>query len=87
MPAFVAKFAGRFGFRTDQGRIDAKTWRQGTLFLIVPLAATDHHMVFFGALHPSRSRHHAIPGLGDIGRFRLSRMLRFRDPPSGDLLL
>jgi uncharacterized membrane protein YhaH (DUF805 family) len=40
MPAFVAKFAGRFGFRTDQGRIDAKTWRQGTLFLIVPLAAT-----------------------------------------------
>jgi uncharacterized membrane protein YhaH (DUF805 family) len=30
--------AGRFGFRTDQGRIDAKTWRQGTLLLAGPLA-------------------------------------------------
>lgn len=38
MQASVATFAGRFGFRTDQGRIDAKTWRQGTLFLGGPLA-------------------------------------------------
>ncbi|HUB64415.1 MAG TPA: hypothetical protein VL996_08215 [Methylocella sp.] len=37
MPASVAEFTGRFGFRTDQGRIDAKIWRQGTAFLGVPL--------------------------------------------------
>ena len=36
--ASIAEFTGRFGFRTDQGRIDARTWRQGTAFLIVPLA-------------------------------------------------
>jgi len=29
----LAQWIGRFGFRTDQGRIDAKTWWQGTLFL------------------------------------------------------
>jgi uncharacterized membrane protein YhaH (DUF805 family) len=39
MPASLTKFAGRFGYRTDQGRIDAKTWWQGTAFLGVPLAA------------------------------------------------
>jgi uncharacterized membrane protein YhaH (DUF805 family) len=38
MAASFAEFAGRFGFRTDQGRIGAKTWRQGTVFLGVPLA-------------------------------------------------
>jgi uncharacterized membrane protein YhaH (DUF805 family) len=38
MAASLAKFAGRFGFRTDQGRIDAKTWRQGTMLLGAPLA-------------------------------------------------
>ena len=38
MAASLLELATRFGFRTDQGRIDAKTWRQGTLFLAVPLA-------------------------------------------------
>jgi uncharacterized membrane protein YhaH (DUF805 family) len=38
MASSMAEFAGRFGFRTDQGRIDAKTWRQGTALLGVPLA-------------------------------------------------
>jgi uncharacterized membrane protein YhaH (DUF805 family) len=38
MAASIAELAGRFGFRTDQGRIDAKTWRQGSAFLGVPLA-------------------------------------------------
>jgi uncharacterized membrane protein YhaH (DUF805 family) len=38
MAASFAQFAGRFGFRTDQGRIDAKTWRQGSAFLCVLLA-------------------------------------------------
>jgi uncharacterized membrane protein YhaH (DUF805 family) len=38
MAASFAEHAGRFGFRTDQGRIAAKTWRQGTAFLAVPLA-------------------------------------------------
>ncbi|MDQ6703664.1 MAG: hypothetical protein M3Z96_11485 [Pseudomonadota bacterium] len=38
MAASVAELAARFGFRTDQGRIDAKTWRQGTAFLSAPLA-------------------------------------------------
>lgn len=38
MLASMADFTGRFGFRTDQGRIDAAAWRQGTLFLAVPLA-------------------------------------------------
>ena len=33
MASPLAQWIGRFGFRTDQGRIDAKTWRQGTLFL------------------------------------------------------
>ena len=36
--AVLAEFAGRFGFRTDQGRTCARTWRQGTLFLGAPLA-------------------------------------------------
>jgi uncharacterized membrane protein HdeD (DUF308 family) len=39
MAATLAELAGRFGFRTDQGRIDAKTWRLGTAFLGAPLAA------------------------------------------------
>ena len=30
MAASIAEFTGRFGFRTDQGRIDARTWWQGT---------------------------------------------------------
>ena len=38
MAASFAQFAGRFGFRTDQGRTDAKTWRQGSAFLCVLLA-------------------------------------------------
>jgi uncharacterized membrane protein YhaH (DUF805 family) len=38
MAASLAQFAGRFGFRTDQGRIDAMTWRQGSAFLCVLLA-------------------------------------------------
>jgi len=38
MAARFAKFAGRFGFRTDQGRIDAKTWWQGTALLGALLA-------------------------------------------------
>jgi uncharacterized membrane protein YhaH (DUF805 family) len=38
MAASLPQLAARFGFRTDQGRIDAKTWRQGTLVLAVPLA-------------------------------------------------
>lgn len=38
MASLFAAYTGRFGFRTDQGRIDARTWRQGTLFLGVPLA-------------------------------------------------
>jgi len=38
MAGSFAELAGRFGFRTDQGRIDAKTWREGTIFLGVPLA-------------------------------------------------
>jgi uncharacterized membrane protein YhaH (DUF805 family) len=38
MAAPLAELAARFGFRTDQGRIDAKTWLQGTLFLALPLA-------------------------------------------------
>jgi uncharacterized membrane protein YhaH (DUF805 family) len=37
MAAQLPELAARFGFRTDQGRIDAKTWRQGTLLLAVPL--------------------------------------------------
>jgi uncharacterized membrane protein YhaH (DUF805 family) len=38
MAASPVELAARFGFRTDQGRIDAKTWLQGTLFLALPLA-------------------------------------------------
>jgi uncharacterized membrane protein YhaH (DUF805 family) len=38
MAANFVKFAGRYGFRTDQGRIDARTWRQGTAFLAALLA-------------------------------------------------
>jgi uncharacterized membrane protein YhaH (DUF805 family) len=38
MPGALLKRAARFGFRTDQGLIDAKTWRQGSVLLAVPLA-------------------------------------------------
>lgn len=38
MTASAVELAKRFGFRTDHGRIDAKTWWQGTAFLGVPLA-------------------------------------------------
>jgi uncharacterized membrane protein YhaH (DUF805 family) len=38
MAESLAERAGRFGFRTDQGRLDAKTWWQGTAILGVPLA-------------------------------------------------
>jgi uncharacterized membrane protein YhaH (DUF805 family) len=38
MAESLAERARRFGFRTDQGRIDAKTWWQGTAILGVPLA-------------------------------------------------
>jgi hypothetical protein len=34
-PGFIA----RFGFRTDEGLIDAKTWREGAAFLAVIFAA------------------------------------------------
>lgn len=37
MAASLADLIRRFGFRTDQGRIDAGTWWQGTAFLGVPL--------------------------------------------------
>src|SRR5919197_6139936 len=37
MAAPIPELAARFGFRTDQGCIDAKIWRQGTLVLAVPL--------------------------------------------------
>lgn len=39
MTASMPRGGTRFGFRTDEGQIDAKTWRHGTLFLAVPLAA------------------------------------------------
>jgi hypothetical protein len=38
MALSIPELAARFGFRTDQGRVDAKTWRQGTLVLATPLA-------------------------------------------------
>lgn len=38
MGAFLAKGRGRFLFRTDQGRIDAPTWRRWTAILFAILA-------------------------------------------------
>lgn len=38
MALSIAALIARFGFRTDEGKIDARTWRQGTLFLLLPLA-------------------------------------------------
>lgn len=34
----LSAFAARFGFRTDEGKIDAKTWRDGAGFLTVIFA-------------------------------------------------
>lgn len=38
MAALSAKDGARFLFRTDQGRIDARTWRRGTALLLAILA-------------------------------------------------
>ena len=35
----MSSFIARFGFRTDQGLIDAKTWREGAALLAVVFAA------------------------------------------------
>ena len=35
LPAFIA----RFGFRTDEGLLDARTWREGAALLAVIFAA------------------------------------------------
>lgn len=38
MTGSAGELAGRFGFRTGEGRIGARTWRQGSALLGVPLA-------------------------------------------------
>lgn len=39
MAAALSAFIARFGFRTDQGLIDARTWREGAAFLLAILVA------------------------------------------------
>ena len=40
MAPAIGKYLNRYGFRSDEGRIDAPTWRQGTLILAMLLTAS-----------------------------------------------
>ncbi|MGO9675581.1 MAG: hypothetical protein ACLPSF_15675, partial [Methylocella sp.] len=39
MAGAASAYLARFGFRTDEGRIDARTWREGAGLLAAVLAA------------------------------------------------
>jgi uncharacterized membrane protein YhaH (DUF805 family) len=69
MAASLSKFAGRFEFRTDQGRIDAKTWRQGTVLLGVLLAVLTMVWLLLSPLTRHDLAHSPFLAFGTITAF------------------
>ncbi|VFU07483.1 protein of unknown function [Methylocella tundrae] len=79
MAAAWSAFIRRFGFRTDQGLLDARTWREGAGLLAVIFAFFDDDLAFSGAERPSPSVAIVRPlRLEDVSDLRLFAVLRLR---------